>query len=325
MPPIPVRRPPPTNVQIPLPDPPEEPLPPKPPTPREPAAEHDRFWEDASFPDDLIQLLKGLYPPEHLIDATSRFLDPAYLADPLDAVIRAHLGPAALDGASVLDVGCGAGASSLHLARLYPLAEVTGVDRSPAHVAAARLLAVRAGLPRVRFVDSSGVLTLPEGPFDHIVCNAVIEHLLPDERARLVATVWERLAPGGTWIVTESPYRWFPVELHTTGLWGINYLPDDLLARIAPRRGESWQDLQRRGIRGTTLGELRRLLEQQGASARLLPPTRSGCRDRIDLWEHVGSGRPRRKLYGHVARLLRKTTGRTLVPQVSGAFRKPAR
>src|SRR5450631_3033526 len=55
------------------------------------------------------------------------------------------------------------------------------------------------------------------GRFDVIVFSAVFEHLLARERAVVIPQVWSVLAPGGVLLVGETPHRWTPVELHTTG------------------------------------------------------------------------------------------------------------
>lgn len=60
-------------------------------------------------------------------------------------------------GARVVDVGCGAGWSSVALATAYPGAEVTGVDVDEPSLAMARAQAEAAGLAdRVRFVTGDG-------------------------------------------------------------------------------------------------------------------------------------------------------------------------
>lgn len=59
------------------------------------------------------------------------------------------------DGGLILDLGCGTGWSAVTLARLFPLAQVVGVDLDEASIAEARLLAAELGLGgRLRFENA---------------------------------------------------------------------------------------------------------------------------------------------------------------------------
>src|SRR5438128_10823801 len=82
-----------------------------------------------------------------------------------DALVARAL---SLGGRRILDVGCGAGATSFALADAMPGAEVTGLDLSRALVAAAQ---GRTGnRPNVRFVEGDASRWTPgDGPFDLIV------------------------------------------------------------------------------------------------------------------------------------------------------------
>ncbi|HEX7643602.1 MAG TPA: methyltransferase domain-containing protein [Burkholderiaceae bacterium] len=89
----------------------------------------------------------------------------------LDAVV-AVFGQAAIDAAApvegerVLDVGCGAGASSLALAALVgPRGQVLGVDISEPLIGRARALAPQ-GTPALFRVADASSAELPEGAFD---------------------------------------------------------------------------------------------------------------------------------------------------------------
>lgn len=123
-------------------------------------------------------------------------------AEDLDALVRA------LDDVrpprSVLDVGTGTGAAALLIAERFAGADVTGVDISPAMVAAAN----RKSPPRVRFaVADASALPFPDGAFDLVVLANMIPFF--DELARVVA-------PGGTLLIAfaEGPDTpiWVPPE-----------------------------------------------------------------------------------------------------------------
>src|SRR4029450_2941918 len=128
------------------------------------------------------------------------------------------------------------------------------------------------------------------GPFDFVVFSAVYEHLLPAERRILPPLIWRGLSPGGPLFLHETPFRWSPVETHTTGLPLINYLPDRLAHRVACRfskrvaPGASWQDLLRDGIRGGTTREILDILAQADRRVEPLTPCRQGVQDHIELW-----------------------------------------
>ena len=96
-----------------------------------------------------------------------------------------------------LDAGCGAGALALALAPL--VAEVVGVDRSPALLAAARELAP----PNCSFVEGD-VTALPfeYGSFDLVGCARVLHHV---RRPELVVSELARVTrPGGRILVVDQ-------------------------------------------------------------------------------------------------------------------------
>ena len=72
-------------------------------------------------------------------------------------------------GERLLDVGCGNGAATLHIARRFGL-EATGVDVDPAQIEAARRAA--AGVERVQFVSVDATrLPFPDGHFDMVASH----------------------------------------------------------------------------------------------------------------------------------------------------------
>lgn len=114
--------------------------------------------------------------------------------------------PQALDGARVLDLGCGAGRDAYVLAQLAgPHGEVVGVDATPAQLAVARRHEAwhreRFGFPRstVRFLDGDigrlDALGLEPESFDVIVSNCVVN--LVDDKAAVFAGAHRLLKPGG--------------------------------------------------------------------------------------------------------------------------------
>ena len=103
------------------------------------------------------------------------------------------------------------------------------------------------------------------GKFDFVMLSAVFEHLLPGERPVIMPLLYDVLKPGGVLFLNQTPYRYYPREHHTTGLWGLNYLPDRLTLALARRYSREtpaeiaacdWPQLLRRGIRGGTEAEV---------------------------------------------------------------------
>ena len=133
--------------------------------------------------------------------------------------------------------------------------------------------------------------------------------------------------------VDQTPYRWFPIERHTTGLPFINYLPDRLALATSRRfskrvgRKAPWSQLLRNGIRGGTEGEILTILNRSGRTAVLLRPQRLGVHDRIDLWYQLSSAN--KKSFGKQAgmwgfRTVKAITGATMTPNLSLAIKKAA-
>jgi len=257
---------------------------------------------ETSFPLELVQRLLRTTSPEWICDALARHEDPAYVRGEMQSQLLAYFPRDAYAGKRLLDFGCGNGASTMAIAELLPRTEVTGVelDRDRLDEAAA-ILEHRGGLDNVRFLRSPSGESLPDGigTFDFVMLSAVFEHLLPAERHTVMPLIWSHMRPGAVIFINQTPYRWFPHEHHSTGLWGINYLPDGLAWRLAHRhgmgtRGRTWEAMLRGGIRGGTELAMRRALTGgQPERAEILQP-RVGVRDRADYWLQTTS--PRRRM-----------------------------
>lgn len=118
----------------------------------------------------------------------------------LDAVVAAF-GQAAIEAASpskgecVLDVGCGAGASSLALAaRVGPTGKVLGVDISEPLIGLARALAPEETSALFQVADASSA-ELPEGAFDILFSRFGV--MFFDDPTGAFAHMRRALRPGG--------------------------------------------------------------------------------------------------------------------------------
>ena len=108
-------------------------------------------------------------------------------------------------GERVLDVGCGEGATLVHLGEP---AGATGIDLFEDKIAFARTR-----LPKCRFVVGSALaLPFDAGAFDHVIVRDVIHHL--EDPAPFVDEARRVLAPGGRLDVLEPCGRNPLIALH---------------------------------------------------------------------------------------------------------------
>jgi len=132
-----------------------------------------------------------------------------------------------LDGARILEIGCGTGASTVALSEQG--AQVVGLDVSGAALASARDRCSAYGL-QPKFVQANA-MDMPslftDERFDAILFFAVVEHLTWEERIRSLRAAWELLPAKGTLVVIEAPNRLWYVDIHTTDEPFYNWLPDE--------------------------------------------------------------------------------------------------
>lgn len=125
-------------------------------------------------------------------------------ADTLAALL--HSGTAYPPGSRVLEVGCGIGAQTVHLAASSPGAHIVAVDASEESLQQARER-VRAQVPQADVEwRRADLFDLPYGDaeFDHLFVCFVLEHL--HEPARALAGLRRVLRPGGTVTVIEGDH-----------------------------------------------------------------------------------------------------------------------
>ena len=97
----------------------------------------------------------------------------------------------------LLDLGCYDGDWSMTLAQAIGTTDVTGVEVVPEAAAKARARGVK-----VVAADLNGPIPLPDGSFDVVHANQVIEHLYDTDR--FAAEVTRLLAPGGYAILSTN-------------------------------------------------------------------------------------------------------------------------
>jgi 2-polyprenyl-3-methyl-5-hydroxy-6-metoxy-1,4-benzoquinol methylase len=290
---------------------------------------------ETSYPLELIEEIFNVTGPAYLCDEIMREESPGYVQLNLHFDLLSYIDQDQFSGKRILDFGCGSGASSMILGRMFPDSEIIGVELEGKLLAIAR--------SRVRYYEVGGqvkLLTSPDenslpdgiGEFDYIILSAVYEHLLPAERKKLLPLLWSHLKRDGILFLNQTPYRWFPVELHTTsGLPLINYLPDPVAhfyARYFSKRklqNADWNSMLRNGIRGASVREIINILNRCVAQPVLLEPKREGVNDRVDLWyaKYRESKNPAIiKFLYYLFKAVNVITGLTVVHNLSLAIKK---
>jgi SAM-dependent methyltransferase len=138
-----------------------------------------------------------------LFEGVERFFRPNYAGNLVSSWIPSLEGVEAKlkAGASVADVGCGYGASTVLMAQAYPKSRFVGFDFHPPSIEAARQRAQAAGVAdRVRF-DVARSTDYPGKGYD-LVAHFDCLHDMGDP-VSAAHHVRETLAPGGTWMLVE--------------------------------------------------------------------------------------------------------------------------
>ena len=295
-----------------------------------------RLTCETSYPEEVPVFLEHGTSFHWLCDSIARFEDPDYVLGSIRRQLFAFVTSRELPGTRILDFGCGPGASTVGLATLLPASQIVGVEPDAELVRLAGRLAAKRQLSNVEFRISPAGGALPQdlGSFDYVMLSAVFEHLLPSERRMLIPQLWDLLKPGGILFINQTPHRWFPRDAHSTGLWGINYLPDKIAHSYARRfssmnpsinRSLDWNVHLRGGLRGGSEQELIRLLSGGGrASAIIMQPVAHGLRDRADYWLSCTSPRlrPVKKAVASLYRLTDRLFGTIPAVNLDLALRK---
>ncbi len=143
-----------------------------------------------------------------------------------------------LQDASILEIGCGTGCSTVALSEQG--AKVVAIDVDENSLAVARARCEIYGLDASFFqANATEVNKLFSGRhFDYIIFYAALEHMLIKERLSAMRATWNMLSPGSLWCVIETPNRLWYYDAHTSLLPFHMWLPDELAfeySRFSPR------------------------------------------------------------------------------------------
>jgi len=168
-------------------------------------------------------------------------------------------GAVPLRGASILEIGCGTGCSTVALAEQG--AEVTAIDVDANSLVVAEERCRAYGLD-VSFVHANATEVdklLAGRRFDFIIFYAALEHMTTEERLSAMRATWQMLPVGGLWCVIETPNRLWYYDAHTSLLPFHMWLPDELAfeySRFSPR--DNYRELYREYTDEARLHFLRR-------------------------------------------------------------------
>jgi SAM-dependent methyltransferase len=167
---------------------------------------------------------------------------------------------------TVLEVGCSFGHITEYLDAEPLVAAIHSFDVDGPFVELTRAKVAETPLPKVREVlhltdEATTRLPFPDAAFDVVLAVGVIEHLPARGRRRYVDEYYRVLRPGGHVAILDTPNRLFPLETHSVGLPGIQWLPARLaygyarLLRPGRVRGVAFEEFERGAWRNASLGE----------------------------------------------------------------------
>ncbi|HEV7654512.1 MAG TPA: methyltransferase domain-containing protein [Mycobacteriales bacterium] len=140
---------------------------------------------------------------EDVFDGCERFFRPGYAASLTSAWIPALDGVEAKlgAGASVADVGCGHGASTVLLAQAYPASRFAGSDYHGGSIERARKRASEAGVAERATFAVAGAQDFPGTGYDLVTTFDCLHDM--GDPVGAARHIGQALAPDGTWLIVE--------------------------------------------------------------------------------------------------------------------------
>lgn len=106
-------------------------------------------------------------------------------------------------GYRLLEIGCGTGNLSMLAKRLYPSAEMVGIDPDPKALSRACKKAHRAGLD-IEFQEAfSDQLSFPDTSVDKVFSAFMLHHIQPESKIPSLREVLRLLKPGGVLLLAD--------------------------------------------------------------------------------------------------------------------------
>ncbi len=179
-----------------------------------------------------------------------------------------------LENASLLEIGCGTGSSTLAYAEQK--AKVKGIDIDEKSLKVAQIRCNTYGFsPVLKLCNAREIESaFPKEKFDIIVFHASLEHMTIQERITSLKEAWKKIETNGILVIIETPNRLWFKDSHTSLLNFFHWLPDELAfeySRFSPRKGfndiyyentpEKMEHFLRRG-RGVSYHEFQLALEE---------------------------------------------------------------
>jgi SAM-dependent methyltransferase len=138
-----------------------------------------------------------------LFKGTERFFRPGYNANLISAWIPALEGveEKLKKGASVADVGCGHGASTILMAKAYPKSHFFGYDYHAPSIARAKAAAKEAGVDKRITFQKAAAKTFPAKSYDVVAMFDCLHDM--GDPVGAAKHVKKALAKDGTWLLVE--------------------------------------------------------------------------------------------------------------------------
>jgi SAM-dependent methyltransferase len=196
--------------------------------------------KDADAMAQAIREGRGVGWHEHhhdLYQGTERFFRPNYIGSLVGSWIPALEGveDKLQAGATVADVGCGYGASTILLAQEYPNSTFVGFDYHEGSVAGARKAAIEAGVDDRCSFEVASAKEYPGRDYDLVAFFDSLHDM--GDPAGAAAHVLETLNPKGTWMIIE-PYANDRLEDNLTPVGRIYYSASTVLCVPASKNEE---------------------------------------------------------------------------------------
>jgi len=146
-----------------------------------------------------------------------------------------------LNGAKILEIGCGTGSSSIAMAEQG--ADVIGIDIDDDALLVAQDRCLAYGVT-CEFQSINAADFRFDGDFDFVIFYACIEHMTVSERLITLDHVWAGMKHGSFLAIVKTPNRLWHTDKHTSGLPFFDWLPDELAFRYTSKspRLANWKE-----------------------------------------------------------------------------------